>query len=141
MKAQGVWLVPQAYLLDGGIDTATLEPAVRRKYEEIGSRVRGSYEQAIRAGVKIAFSTDGPLQKNDPWREFQALVARGMTPLQAIQSATIRSAELLEVDDRGRLGSGLLADIVAVAGDPTQHIEAMQDVRFVMKGGKIYRRP
>jgi len=141
MKAQGVWLVPQAYLLDGGIDAATLEPAVRRKYEEIRSRVRGSYEQAIRAGVKIAFSTDGPLQKNDPWREFQALVARGMTPLQAIQSATIRAAELLEVDDRGRLGSGLLADIVAVAGDPTQHIEAMQDVRFVMKGGKIYRRP
>jgi imidazolonepropionase-like amidohydrolase len=47
--------------------------------------------------VKIVFSTDGPLQKNDPWREFVALVARGMTPVQAIQSATIRAAELLEV--------------------------------------------
>lgn len=141
MKTQGVWLVPQAYLLDGAIDTASLEPAVRRKYEEIVPRAKRSYEQAIRSGVKIAFSTDGPLQKNDPWREFQALVARGMTPVQAIQSATIRAAELLEVDDRGRLAPGLLADIVAVGGDPSQHIEAMQDVQFVMKGGKIYRRP
>jgi imidazolonepropionase-like amidohydrolase len=142
MKQRGVWLVPQAYLMDGGgIDPASLEPAVRRKLAEIGPRAKSSYEQAIRAGVKIAFSTDGPLQNNDPWREFQALVARGMTPVQAIQSATIRAAELLEVEDRGRVAPGLLADVVAVRGDPTQHIEAMQDVQFVMKGGKIYKRP
>jgi imidazolonepropionase-like amidohydrolase len=142
MKERGVWLVPQAYLMDGGgLDPASLEPAVRQKLAEIGPIAKRSYEQAIRAGVKIAFSTDGPLPKNDPWREFVALVARGMTPLQAIQSATIRAAELLEVEDRGRLAQGLLADVVAVRGDPTQHIEAMQDVRFVMKGGKIYKRP
>jgi imidazolonepropionase-like amidohydrolase len=87
MKERGVWLVPQAYLMveGGGIDPASLEPAVRRKLAEIEPRAKFSYEQAIQSGVKIAFSTDGPLQKNDPWREFVALVARGMTPVQAIQ--------------------------------------------------------
>jgi imidazolonepropionase-like amidohydrolase len=63
-----------------------------------------------------------------------------MTPLQAIQSATVRAAELLEVEDRGRLNVGLLADVIAVKGDPIRRIEAMQDVVFVMKGGKTYRR-
>ena len=139
MKERGVWLVPQAY--DGGLDPASLDPAVRRKLEQIQPLEKRSCEQAIRAGLKIAFSTDGPLPKNDPWREFVALVERGMTPLQAIQSATIRAAELLEVDDRGRLAPGLRADIIAVDGDPIQRIEAMQSVRFVMRGGRIYKRP
>ncbi len=96
---------------------------------------------AIKAGLKIAFSTDGPMKNNDPWREFASLVKRGMTPVQAIQSATIRAAELLEVEDRGRLAPGLLADIIAVTGDPTQRVEAMKDVLFVMKGGKVYKSP
>lgn len=141
MKKRGIWLVPQGYLNDGAIDPASLPGPVRGKYEEMAPRARRSQEEAIRAGMKIAFSTDGPLPKNDPWREFVALVRRGMTPIQAIQSATIRAAELLEVNDRGRLAPGLLADIVAIGGDPTQHIEAMQDVRLVMKGGRIYKRP
>jgi imidazolonepropionase-like amidohydrolase len=80
------------------------------------------------------------LPNNDPWQEFAALVRRGMTPIQAIQSATIGAAELLDAGDRGRVATGLLADIVAVAGDPTERIEAMREVRFVMKAGKIYRR-
>src|SRR5260370_33652492 len=69
MKERGVWLVPQAYLMveGGGIDPASLEPAVRRKLAEIEPRAKFSYEQAIQSGVKIAFSTDGPLQKNDLW--------------------------------------------------------------------------
>ena len=141
MKERGTWLVPQAHFDDGPQDLSNLEPVVRKKAELIAPLARRSLENAIRAGVKIAFSTDGPMANNDPWREFGSLVRRGMTPLQAIQSATIRAAELLEVDDRGRLGAGLLADVVAVKGDPTQRIEAMQDVVFVMKGGKVYRRP
>jgi imidazolonepropionase-like amidohydrolase len=58
--------------------------------------------------------------------------------MQALQAATIRSAELISVDDRGRLAPGLLADIIAVPGDPSEDISATQDVRFVMKGGRIY---
>jgi imidazolonepropionase-like amidohydrolase len=100
-----------------------------------------SLKDAIKAGVRIAFSTDGPLPRNDPWGEFVALVAAGMTPTQALQSATVRAAELLGFDDRGRVAAGLLADMIAVAGDPTREITAQPDIRFIMKGGKIYRRP
>jgi imidazolonepropionase-like amidohydrolase len=118
-----------------------MEPAIRKKAEMLAPIARHSIEMAITAGVKIAFSTDGPLPGNDPGREFISLVKRGMTPVQAIQSATIRAAELLETTDRGRLAPGLLADIVAVPGDPTQRIEVMKDVLFVMKDGRIYKRP
>ncbi len=139
MKKQGAWLAPQAYW--DAYDPSTMEPAIRAKYQAVRPLAEQSLREAIRAGVKIVFASDGPLPKNDPWREFAALVALGMTPLQAIQSATIRAAELLEVNDRGQLAPGLLADIVAVQGDPTQRIEAMRDVTFVMKGGAVYRRP
>lgn len=141
MKEHGTWLVPQAHFEDEGEDLSAMEPAIRKKAEMLASIARHSIEMAIKAGVKIAFSTDGPLPGNDPGREFISLVKRGMTPVQAIQSATIRAAELLETTDRGRLAPGLLADIVAVPGDPTQQIEVMKDVRFVMKGGRIYKRP
>lgn len=141
MKERGTWLVPQAHFEDEGVDRSSMEPAMRAKAEKLAPIARKSIEAAIRAGLKIAFSTDGPLHGNDPGREFVSLVRRGMTPVQAIQSATVRAAELLEVEDRGRLAPGLLADIVAVPGDPTQRIEAMQNVVFVMKGGKIYKRP
>ena len=66
------------------------------------------------------------------------MVDRGMTPMQALQAATVMSAELIDVDDRGRLAAGLLADIIAVPGDPSEDITMTQDVRFVMKGGRIY---
>ena len=67
------------------------------------------------------------------------MVDRGMTPMQAIHAATVMSAELIDVDDRGRLAPGLLADIIAVPGDPTDDITMTQDVRFVMKGGRVYK--
>lgn len=141
MKERGTWLVPQAHFEDEGEDRPSMEPAMRQKAEMLAPIARNSIEMAIKAGVKIAFSTDGPLPGNDPGREFVSLVKRGMTPVQAIQSATIRAAELLGVEDRGRLAPGLLADIVAVRGDPTERIEAMKEVLFVMKGGRIYKRP
>ncbi len=67
------------------------------------------------------------------------MVDRGMTPLQALQAATLTSAELINVDDRGRLEPGLLADVIAVPGDPLSDITMTEDVRFVMKGGQVYR--
>jgi imidazolonepropionase-like amidohydrolase len=140
MKERGVWLVPQTYLFDS-MDRSTLPPPIRRKFDQLAPLARASHEQSIRAGVRIAFSTDGPLEKNDPWREFQALVGRGMTPVQAIQSATTRAAEFLQLEDRGALAPALVADVIAVAGDPTVDIAAMQNVRFVMKRGNIVKRP
>jgi len=68
-----------------------------------------------------------------------ALVDRGMTPLQAIRAATTVAAELIDVDDRGRLEAGLLADIVAVPGNPLDDITLTEQVCFVMKGGTVYR--
>ena len=68
-----------------------------------------------------------------------ALVDRGMSPLDAIRSATIVSAELIDVDDRGRLEPGLLADVIAVPGDPLADIGLTEQVQFVMKDGQVYR--
>jgi imidazolonepropionase-like amidohydrolase len=140
MKSRGTWLVPQAYI-GQAIDPSTMEPAIRAKHEYLDPIARRSLQRAIRAGVKIAFSTDGPLPNNDPGREFAALVEHGMTPLQSIQAATTGGAELMDFDDRGQLAPGKLADIIAVAGNPLQNIRTMENVLFVMKGGKVVKAP
>jgi imidazolonepropionase-like amidohydrolase len=64
-----------------------------------------------------------------------------MRPVDAIVAATVTSAELVQVDDRGRLVPGLLADVIAVPGDPTDDITVIEDVQFVMKGGVVYKLP
>ena len=74
-------------------------------------------------------------------KEFAVLVKRGMSPIEAIHSATIHAADLLGVEDRGRLEKGLLADLIAVRGNPLETIRTMEDVVFVMKDGHIYKRP
>ena len=73
--------------------------------------------------------------------DFTARVAQGDTPLNAIRSATIVNAELFGTPDRGRIETGLLADLIAVAGNPLEEIRLLEDVRFVMKGGVIYKQP
>lgn len=72
-------------------------------------------------------------------QELIALVDRGMTPLEALQAATVNAAELIDAEDRGRVAEGLLADLIAVPGDPLEDVSVMGDVRFVMKGGKVFR--
>ncbi|XES00166.1 amidohydrolase family protein [Streptomyces sp. S1D4-11] len=68
-----------------------------------------------------------------------ALVERGMTPLEVLRAATINAAELIDAEDRGRIAEELLADLIAVPGNPLEDISVMADVRFVMKGGKVFR--
>ena len=101
-----------------------------------------NFGRAVRKGVKIAFGTDAG---GFPWteipiaREFTYYVRWGMTPLQAIQTATTVAAELLgESDDLGAVAPGRYADIIAVAGDPLADITELERVRFVMKGGTVY---
>ena len=105
-------------------------------------RARATISRAIELGVKVACGTDAPaIPHGRNAKELVALVDRGMTPLDAIRAATTVSAELIDVDDRGRLAPGLLADVIAVPGDPLSDISLTEDVRFVMKGGRVHRSP
>jgi len=97
---------------------------------------------AVRKGVKIAYGTDagGYAWTENQAKEFSYMVRYGMTPMQAIQSATVVAADLLErAGDFGVIEAGTLADIIAVNGDPLRDITELERVRFVMKGGQVYR--
>lgn len=106
---------------------------------------RDTFQRAVRKGVKIAFGTDAGGFSWDALnqaKEFAYETRYGMTPMQAIQSATRAAADLLDMSDRvGTLEPGKLADIVAVPGDPLRDITAMENVGFVMKDGVVYRKP
>ena len=115
---------------------------LQAKAADVFPKAKQSLSDAIEAGVKVACGSDAPaIWHGRNAEELVVLVQRGMTPLQAIRAATTVSAELIEADDLGRLAPGMHADIVGVPGDPLDDITSVQQVRFVMKGGKIYRRP
>jgi imidazolonepropionase-like amidohydrolase len=138
MVARGTFLVPTTFLADG-MDTSKAAPELQAKAAEMFPRARESVRRAIAAGVKIAVGTDAPaIPHGRNASELVALVSRGMTPLAAIRAATVTAAELIDVTDRGRLAPGLLADIIGVSGDPLTDITVTQNVRFVMKGGRVY---
>ena len=139
MVEHGTFLVPTSYLSEG-LDVSRAAPELQAKAAEVFPRARAMLGKAIAAGVKIACGTDAPaIPHGENAKELWAMVDRGMTPMQALQAATVMSAELIDVDDRGRLAPGLLADIIAVPGDPSEDITMTQDVRFVMKGGRVYK--
>jgi imidazolonepropionase-like amidohydrolase len=136
---RGTFLVATTYLADG-MDVSHAAPELQAKAAEVFPRARETIRKAIARGARIACGTDAPaIPHGRNAKELVALVDRGMTPLQAIRAATTVSAELIDVNDRGRLEEGLLADIIAVPGDPLDDITVTESVRFVMKGGQIYR--
>lgn len=139
MVEHGTFLVPTSYLSEG-LDVSKAAPALQKKAAEVFPQARRTLTKAIHAGVRIACGTDAPaIPHGRNAMELWALVDRGMTPLQAIRAATLTSADLIGVEDRGRLEAGLLADIIAVPGDPTEDITALQDVQFVMKDGHVHK--
>src|SRR4026207_444794 len=141
MKQRGTYLVPTTYL-GQAIRLDALPPSIRAKAEYVLPLARQSLQLAIKSGVKIAFGTDAAVYPHgDNAREFAVLVERGMTPADAIRTATLNATDLLGVSDRGKIAPGLLADLVAVPGNPLENIRVLEDVRFVMKGGVIYKRP
>ena len=135
----GTFLVATTYLADG-MDVSGAAPELQAKAAEVFPQARQTIRRAIAKGARIACGTDAPaIPHGRNAKELLALVDRGMTPLQAIRAATTVSADLIDVTDRGRLAPGLLADIVAVVGDPLVDIGLLERIPFVMKGGRVYR--
>jgi imidazolonepropionase-like amidohydrolase len=139
MKEHGTYLVPTTYLADR-IPLDVLPPLVRRKAETVLPLMRESHRKAIAEGVKVAFGTDaGVYPHGENAREFAVYVRLGMTPVEAIRTATVHAADLLGKDDRGVIAAGRLADLVAVPGDPLADITATERVLFVMHGGRVVK--
>ncbi|WP_298811790.1 amidohydrolase family protein, partial [uncultured Gordonia sp.] len=132
------FLVPTTRLADA-MDTSHAAPELQAKAAEMFPRARISVKKAYDAGVKIAVGTDAPaIPHGKNADELVALVSRGMSNAAVLRAATVVAAELIQVTDRGRLAEGLLADIIAVPGNPLDDMTVTQDVRFVMKGGQVY---
>ncbi len=139
MIEKGTYLVPTTYLVDV-INLEVLPPLVRSKAMSILPLARESVRRAIAAGVPIAFGTDaGVFPHGQNAGEFSVYVDLGMSEAEALRTATVHAADLLGVDDRGRLEEGLLADIIAVPGNPLEEISVTQNVVFVMLGGKVVK--
>ncbi|QEC77608.1 metal-dependent hydrolase family protein [Mucilaginibacter ginsenosidivorax] len=143
-KQYGTWYVPTIIAGKSVADSARIPgffpPVIARKALEIGPQIQQTFTRAYKAGVKIAFGTDaGVYAHGKNYIEFQYMVEGGMTPMEAIKSATSSAADLLGMSSKiGSIASGKSADIVAVDGDPLLDIKAMKNVSFIMKEGKIY---
>jgi len=140
MVRQGTWYCPTLSIYYGGWAPAGT-PAGERDRKRVA--LHGpSFTKALRAGVKIVFGTDvGGFSWSEPIaQEFPRMVEFGMTPMQAIQAATSKAAEMLgRPGELGVVAPGALADVVAVDGDPLSDVKVLERVHFVMKDGKIYR--
>jgi imidazolonepropionase-like amidohydrolase len=146
MAKKGTWLVADIY---NGDYIATVgkrqgwSAEILRKNDETTEAQREGFRQAVKAGVRIAYGTDaGVYPHGENARQLPYMVRWGMTPMQAIQAATIEAARLLGWDDRlGSLAAGKYADIIAVEGDALAGLDRFMTVAFVMKGGQVYKEP
>jgi imidazolonepropionase-like amidohydrolase len=144
MKEHGTYLVPTLYLGDWMLDNAGLThlPApLLAKAQVIVPVARKNIAHAFASGVKVAFGTDAAVYPHGMnAHEFAVMVKLGLTPLQAIQAATVNAADLLGWSGKvGTLEPGAWADIVAVDGDPLKDVTALEKVKFVMKGGEVVK--
>jgi len=144
LKKNGTYLVPTLYLVDWQREnaaTANLPDFLRHKMEYISSVGKANLKKAFDAGVKIGMGTDAAVYPHGlNAHELAVYVEMGMTPLQAIQTATINDADLLGWSDKiGTIEPGKWADIIAVDGDPLRDITTLQHVKFVMKGGEVVK--
>ncbi len=143
-KAKGAFLSMDIYntdyILSEGEKVGIL-PESLEKERQVGRRQRESFRAAVKAGARVVFGSDaGVYPHGDNARQFAVMVEWGMTPLQAIQAATIMNAKLFGREaDIGAIAPGRYADIIAVPGNPLDDIRRMEAINFVMKGGVVYR--
>lgn len=147
MIKHGTWYVPTIaagkFVAEKAAEPGYYPEVVRPKALAIGPKIQATFAKAYKKGVKIAFGTDaGVFPHGDNWKEFVYMVEAGMKPMEAIQSATIKGAELLGKEkELGSIEAGKIADIVAVEGNPLENIKVMENVTFVMKEGIMYKGP
>jgi imidazolonepropionase-like amidohydrolase len=146
MKKHGTYYVPTITAGKEVADNAKIKgfypDIIVPKALEIGPKIQDTFAKAYKAGVKIAFGTDaGVFPHGRNGKEFRYMVEVGMPAMEAIQSATITNAKILKMENKlGQIKEGFLADIVAVNDDPTKEISTMENVVFVMKDGKVYKK-
>jgi imidazolonepropionase-like amidohydrolase len=142
MKKNGTYLVPTLYLEDWMLEFGHLPAFYEQKMKDVSAVAKKNIRHAYESGVKIALGTDAAVYPHGlNGHELEVYVRDlGMTPLAAIQSATVSAADLMGWSDRaGSLDAGKWADIIAVDGDPLKDIKLFQDVKFVMKSGVVYK--
>jgi imidazolonepropionase-like amidohydrolase len=144
LKKNGTYVVPTLYLMDWNRENLAKRNApdfVVRKMKEVSAVGQNNLKKAFAAGVKVAFGTDAAVYPHGlNAHEFAVYVRLGMTPLQAIQTATVNASDLLGWSSKvGTLESGKFADLIAVDGDPLKDVTTLEKVRFVMKGGEVVK--
>lgn len=145
-KERGTYLVMDVYNDDyilAEFGRLNYPAKIIEKEKQVGRAQRENFKRAFQAGAKMAFGSDaGVYPHGTNAKQFAKMVEWGMTPMQAIQAATMHAADLIGVKDRlGSIAAGKLADLVAVPGDPTADIGVMERVSFVMKEGVVHKRP
>ncbi len=128
------------YILEMGESVGILPESIEKE-RIVGQAQRDNFRKAHDAGVRMAFGTDaGVYPHGNNAKQFAYMVQYGMTPMEAIQTATVNAAELLGWPaDVGTIEAGMYADIIAVRGNPLEDVRELEDVRFVMKGGEVYK--
>ncbi|MFY9561434.1 MAG: amidohydrolase family protein [Terriglobales bacterium] len=144
MKEHNTFLVPTSYPLfwfEEHAPQMNLPPWVREKSAIIIPAAKKNMAKAFHSGVRVALGTDaGVYPHGQNGGEFWSMVELGLTPMQALQSGTVNAAELMGWSDRiGTIRAGMLADLVAVKGDPLGDVRLLQHVQFVMKDGVVYK--
>jgi imidazolonepropionase-like amidohydrolase len=145
-RREGTWLVPTLLAGDFVLRIASgpnnfFTPAQTAKAMQAGPLMIDMVRRAHTAGVHIAFGTDsGVSAHGDNAQEFALLVRAGLTPLEAVQAATVGAASHLRIsEEAGRITPGMPADLIAVSGDPLSDVTTLEHVRFVMRQGVVYR--
>jgi len=144
LKRNGAWYVPTLYVIEPIVAEGNplhIPEQSLQKARAVRDHMRQAFRTAVRHGVRIAFGTDaGVFPHGTQAREFRIYTDLGMTPMQAFVTATTSAAELMGWSGKvGVVAPGAYADLIAVAGDPSRDVTELERVKWVMKGGRVFK--